>query len=363
MSRKPIRLAPWIALGAIALLIRPAGAQFAGVGGLVAPQAFPSPLMNFGGGLGAGVGFGAGLGYGGYGTQWMQNPYQGYLQGAADVTTANAQYQQTIQQARITREEARRSSLKTRHDAILERQWELSQLPDPEVERQKRLTRSLDRARHNPPITEIWSGDALNDLLRGIQTVQGTSSTGPDISLSPEVVKHINVTTGKTRGGVGLLRDDGKLTWPFVLRQSMFQDPRKQLNQLVPQAVKQARSGEVDVDTLNQINAAIKELEQSVDAGASGELSSSQFIEASRYVRELKDSAKVLQQSDVAKYFRSEWTPKGSSVGDLIKQMTSQGLKFGPAVSGDESYYTVLHRAMVDYDKGLTSLTTTGLNP
>jgi hypothetical protein len=363
MSCKPIRLVPGLVLAALALLVRPVGAQFNAVGGVVAPRAVPSPVSNFYGGLGAGIGFGAGMGYGGYGTQWMQNPYQGYLQGAADVTMANAQYQLTIQQAKSAREEARRSSLKTRHDAILERQWELSLLPDPEVERQKQMARNAERARRNPPATEIWSGDALNDLLRVIQTAQGTSSSGPDIPLSPEVVKHINISTGKTRGGVGLLREDGKLTWPFVLRQSTFQEPRKELNQLLPQAVKQARTGEVDVDTLNQINAAIKDLERAVDAGASNDLSSSQFIEASRYLRELKESAKVLQQSDVAKYFRSEWTPQGSSVGDLIKQMTSQGLKFGPAVSGDETYYTVLHRAMVDYDRGLSQLTTSGLNP
>src|SRR5262249_39654181 len=39
----------------------------------------------------------------GWGTQWMINPYEGYLSGAAAVTNANAQYQLTIQQAKIVR--------------------------------------------------------------------------------------------------------------------------------------------------------------------------------------------------------------------------------------------------------------------
>ena len=48
-------------------------------------------------------------------------------------------------------------------------------------------------------------------------------------------------------GGTGLLKDGGKLTWPFVLRQSTFDAERTQLNEQLQQAVKQAQSGEVGV--------------------------------------------------------------------------------------------------------------------
>ena len=363
MSFKPLYLVPVFVLGAVVLADRPAVAQFGGSGGLVAPTTFPSPMLNYGAGVGLGAGLGAGLGFGGFGTQWMQNPYEGYLNGAANLTNANAQYQQTIQQARIAQEEARRSSLQTRHQAILERQWEQSMMPDSEDIRQKQMTKSLERSRNNPPLPEIWSGTALNDLLRSIQTAQTNGTSGPEVALSPNVLKHVNMTTGKTAGGIGLLRGDGKLSWPFVLRQPTFKEPREKLNELLPQAVKQAHSGQVDVGLLNDINAAVKDLEQAVDAGAASDLTPTQYIQGARYLRELKQSTRVLQEDDVAKYFRSEWTPQGSTVADLVKQMTQQGLRFAPAVSGDESYYTVLHRALVDYDKGITQLTTTGLNP
>jgi hypothetical protein len=81
-------------------------------------------------------------------------------------------------------------------------------------------------------------------------------------------------------------------------------------------------------------------------------LTPSQFIQASRYARELKSGYQMLQQSDVAKYFRASRTPQGSTVGDLVNQMTKERLRFGPAISGDEPYYTSLHRLMVDYDLG-----------
>jgi hypothetical protein len=354
-----VRLTPLLAAASLLFASLPARAQFAGVGGVTAPAVLPSPV--FGGGLGAGLGFGAGYGWGmgmGWGTQWMQNPYEGYLSGAANVTMANAQYQQTIQQARLTREEARRSALETRKQAILERQWELSLQPDPEQIRQQQMMKSLQRSRNNPPATEIWSGVALNDLLRAIQGAHSKGVTGPDVALSPDVLRHINVTTGTTYGGIGLLRDGGKLSWPYVLEQGSFDADRKQLDDLMAQAVKEARGGRVSRNVLNDLRSTMTRLERSLDAQVA-DLTPTEFIEGSRYLRELKDSLKVLQQSDVSRYFRTEWTPQGSTVSELVRQMTQQGLRFAPAVSGDQSYYTVLHRGLVDYDMGIAQLTST----
>jgi len=348
-----LRLTPVFVLASLTFASVPARGQFAGAGGVVAPAALPPPVF---GGYG-------GLGYGGYGwgTQWMQNPYEGYLNGAASVTTANAQYQQTIQQAKLTREEARRSALQTRRATIEERLYELSLQPDPEKIRQEQMMKSLQRSRNNPPLVEIWSGTALNDLLRDIQSSHTSGLPGSrEVPLSPEVLKHINVTTGTTYGGVGLLRGDGKLTWPYSLQQSIFEDQRKRLDELLPKAVEEARAGPVSAPLLNNIRSTQQQLGRVLDAHVS-DLTPSEFTEASRYLRELNSSVRVLQQSDVSKYFRPAWTPKGATVGELVQQMTREGLRFAPAVSGDESYYTSLHRALVDYDMGVAQLTT--MNP
>ena len=344
-------------MAAMMLAAVPARAQFVGVGGITAPAVLPPPVFRGGFGLGYGrFGLGySGLGLG-WGTQWMQNPYEGYLNGAANVTTANAQYQLTIQQAKLAREEARRSALQTRRAAIQERQYELSLMPDAEQIRQQQMMKSLQRSRNNPPAVEIWAGTALNDLLRAIQSSHTRGVTGPDVPLSSGVLKHINMTAGTTRGGVGLLRNDGKLTWPYVLRQAKFDEQRKRMDELLPQAVKAAHAGPVGVELLDDLNATQKQLERTLDARVA-DLTPSEFIQGSRYLRELKDSLKVLQQSDVARYFRTEWTPQGSTVAELIRQMTREGLRFAPAVSGDESYYTSLHRSLVDYDMGLSQLT------
>lgn len=355
------RLTPVLVAATMLSAALPATGQFSAVGGLTAPSVLPAPIFNYGGYYPRGYGLGYGLGYG-WGTQWMQNPYQGYLNGAANITTANAQYQLTIQQAKQAREEARRSALETRKQTLLERDWERSLQPDPEQIRQQQMQKSLQRSRNNPPSVEIWSGTALNDLLRAVQSSQKSGATGSDVPLSPEVLKHINFTTGTTYGGVGLLRNDGKLTWPYALSQSAFDSTRKQMNELLPQAIEQARSGPVSAEVLNTIRSTQQQLDRILDAQAAN-MTPSEFTEASRYLRELKDSLRVLQQSDVAKYFRPAWTPQGATVGELVQQMTREGLRFAPAVSGDESYYTALHRALVDYDLGAAQLTAMRARP
>lgn len=343
MFQTLIRLSPWSAVLATAFLVAPAHAQFNGGSGAANPMAY--------GGYGPNYGYGANPGYG----YTRQTPYQGYMNGAANITTANAQYQMTIQQAKQEQEKARRSALTTHRATIEERQYEQSLQPNPEEIRQKELQFNLQRARNNPPSSEIWSGTALDDLLAAIKDGQSHGLAGPEVPLSPDVVRHINLTTGTTYGGVGVLRDDGKLTWPAVLRKTDFDKGRQTINEQMQQAVTQARGGEVDATLLDGIGGSLKDLQAEIDAQVQV-LSPTQYVQASRYVRELKSSYQVLQRSDVAKYFQPKWTAQGATVAELVRQMTQQGLHFGPATSGDEPYYTSLHRSLVDYDIGIAQL-------
>ena len=68
----------------------------------------------------------------------------------------------------------------------------------------------------NPPETEIWSGYSLNTLLANLQQLAGKGVEGPTVALDPASLKQINVTV-KGQGNVGLLKERGKLNWPFAL--------------------------------------------------------------------------------------------------------------------------------------------------
>ncbi len=315
-------------------------------GAYTGPAMYPMPAGGggynpYGGGYGGGYGPGSRVG--------------GYLNGAANVTTANAEYQMINQQARLVREQANQSHLDTRRKTMEERQWELAQRPDPEEERQKDMYRNLQRARHNPPAVEIWSGDALNSLLTAVQGAQQRGIKGPLVPLAPDLLKHINVTTGVTRGSTGLLKAGGKLTWPFALRAPSFDGDRSNIDKLVREAVSQAPSGEINYTTLSTLDKGLQQLQGDIDAQIA-DLTPDQYVQATRYVKELKGGLNVLKQPDVSKYFSPQWKAQGSNVAELVAHMTANGLKFAPAVSGDESYYTALYQNLAAYDDGIAML-------
>jgi hypothetical protein len=316
-------------------------------GAYTGPAMYPMPAPSSGGGGGYGP-----WGWGGYGSI---NRYEGYLNGAANVTLANAEYQTITQQARLVREQANQTHLDTRKKTIEQRQWELAQMPDPEEERQKDMYRALNRARNNPPAVEIWSGDALNSMLTAFQGAQSHGIKGPLVPLPPDLVRHINVSTGVTRGSTGLLKAGGKLSWPFILRQPMFDADRAAVTKPLEQAVRQAPTGEVDVATINSLDKGIQQFQAEVDAKIA-DLTPDQYTEAMRYLKELKGGTNVLKQSDVSKYFGASGTAQGNNVAELVAHMTRNGLKFAAAVSGDEPYYSSLYQAMVAYDNGIATL-------
>jgi hypothetical protein len=81
-------------------------------------------------------------------------------------------------------------------------------------------------------------------------------------------------------------------------------------------------------------------------------MSSTDYIQALRYVNQMMDSMKALQDPGAANFF-TKWTVMAHSVGELVQEMTQKGLKFAPVTIGNEPYYTALQRAMVTYAAGL----------
>jgi hypothetical protein len=81
------------------------------------------------------------------------------------VTTANAKYEQTTQQARLEREKANQEHLQTRRSIAEEAEWERGRVPDPQRVREADTEAALNRARRDPPLTEVWSARSLNALL------------------------------------------------------------------------------------------------------------------------------------------------------------------------------------------------------
>jgi hypothetical protein len=302
------------------------------------------------------AGYGAG-GYGmGYGSSYNSMLHYGEMRGVADVTTAQGQYWKTIQEARLLRAQGYRSALDTAHKMIEEAAYERGEWLagiDPEKNRQRDMAVALDRARHNPPATEIYSARSLNDLLDHLKMVQGTGQAGTNVPLDPDTLRGVNLTGQDTRANVGLLRD-GKLHWPLPLQGSEFADGRERLNRLIADAVNEARFGNtIDAGKLKDMRAELGRLNAALLADV-GELSPSNYIEARRYLNLLDDAVKALEDPKVVNYFNSNWVARGKNVAELVQFMSRSGLRFAPAAPGDADAYRALYNALAAFDAGLT---------
>src|SRR5262249_46175897 len=83
------------------------------------------------------------------------------------------------------------------------------------------------------------------------------------------------------------------------------------------------------------------------------DLSPDDYVEAKHYLKELDQALRILKRPDVAKYINNEYAARSKTVGELVQTMSSLGLRFAPAVSGNEAAYNSLYRGLVTYDLDL----------
>ncbi|MGE3804798.1 MAG: hypothetical protein AB7K24_09020 [Gemmataceae bacterium] len=281
------------------------------------------------------------------------NPYSGNLYGAASVINAQGQLMLDTQKTYMQKEKILQEKQVTRRKAIDEYLYEQSVLPTPEEKRERSRQEQLQRSRNDPPLTEIWSGKALNDLLLDIQRLSAAPAYVPSMPIDPTMLQHINISTGRTEGSVGILDNLENLQWPFALTDSTYDKDRAAVEKLSKEAVNQA-------STMNRVDpTTLRSLIQSVDNMVNrlrnniANTPSTQYVSAKRFLTELQNATKVLQQPNVASYF-SNWKLRGNTIAEVVDFMTAKGLKFAPASAGDESYYTALQRQLSNYDIALS---------
>jgi hypothetical protein len=276
------------------------------------------------------------------------DPYSGFLHGGADMVRAQGDLQIQLQQARITRQQAEQAKLDTRRKAFDQHLYERAKRPTIEDDRERARTERIRRARNQPPLTEIWSGYALNTLLDAIIKMQAQGMQGPNVPLDPYMLGRINVTTGASAGNFGLLRDGGRLTWPVTLRAAEYAKARKQLDKLAEAAYHQARQGMVEADTITEMNGLVRQLLTDLRSNIRN-VSANDYIRSKRFLNQVSRSVRALDDPNVSNFVTGKWSARGDTVAELVRNMTGQGLRFAPATQGGESAYTALHSALVAY--------------
>jgi hypothetical protein len=295
-------------------------------------------------------------------------PYQyngrlgGYMSGAADVINAQSQQMTETQRARLKREEVEQKKIETRRKLFDERRYELENTPTLQEEQEKLRETELRRMSKTPTMVDIWSGAAMNVILQDAISKQSQGIRGASIPVTSETLSKLNVVTG-TGGNVSALNDnEGKLTWPIPLLGAPFEGDRKILDDLFAQVVKQARSNNIDRALIPTIDKRIESMRTSLKQNID-DMSPSESIESRRYLSQLSDASKALRNPKASNYFNGKWVAKGRTVDEVVRNMSAEGLRFGPATPGDEPIYTSFYTSLAAYDGYLVTELKTDLRP
>jgi hypothetical protein len=303
-------------------------------------------------------------GYGGQGTSGgyggsYEDPYAGYLRGVATVTNAQGAYLSQVQQARLSQSQADVAKLDLRRRVADEAVAERKNWLNPEAQRVKDTEAAYTRATREPPLTEVLSGQSLNDLFTHAANLQEKARLqgvqAPNVPLDEDLLRQVNLTGAGSSGSIALLKDRGRLNWPLTLQGPDYDEARRRLSALVPEAVGQARyNNPVDAGLLRQMLADVRRLNDTLQHNV-GDVSPSEYIQARRFLGGLEGAIKALRDPNAGNQVNQKWAPQGRNVAELVDFMGRNGLRFAPATAGDEPAYRHLYQRLLTYDAALAT--------
>jgi hypothetical protein len=315
-------------------------------------------------GYGGSSSYGANPGYGGYGGNSggssnsygsSGDPYSGDVRAGSSTSEAQGRLAVQLEQAKLTRERAKQARVATRRQLFDEILYERAHLPSVTDSQEQLAALRLRRSQGTPPVTEVYSGKALNDLLTNLKNLRRRAVHGPRIPLDPDMLTHINVR-GHGSGNLGLLKHGGRFAWPLGLRDLQPADSARDVRNLLKtkaiEAVRQAESGEVSAGLLKDLRHNVGKLRRLLVRNITA-LSTGRYIEAKRFLNHFDEAIQALGQTDAGHTFDRTYTARGKTVEQLVDHMARHGLTFAPAVLGEEAAYRALHEALAAYSIAL----------
>jgi hypothetical protein len=206
-----------------------------------------------------------------------------------------------------------------------------------------------------PPLAEVYSGKALNALLREVSAAHSKGVCGPKVPLDAGLLRRVNLAP-PGGGNFALLKGGGKLRWTVALREERFRGDREQVTKLVGKALRDLKrdpTKAVRKSIIADLAGALRRLGDGL-AEEVADLSPSQYIEARRYLNQLGEAVKVLQSPGAGRFVEGTYAARGSSVAELVEHLRQHSLGFAPAVQGEEKAYRDLYDALAAYRAGLT---------
>jgi hypothetical protein len=321
-----------------------------GVGGPGVDMSNPYAASTYGSGYGAGANpYG-----GGY-----SDPYSGYLYGIATGLRAQGAFYKDMEAARLMREAALQAQLDTKKKRFDLETYIRNNTPTYTEVQAKNAQQTLDRIQAHALPGEIQSGQSLNVLLKDIGKHQNRKVSLASIPLEDELLKHLNVTT-PNGGNLGLLRDEGRFTWPTALLDLGTPQELRDVETLAQRLAKQAVDGNpVQANFLKDLESTLDKMRDSLTRKVN-EIRTPQYLEAKRFLNDF-DAAVVALGTNTAPQINGfyRFVRGGKSAQEVADYMLQHGLLFAAATNGDEGAYQALHTALANWDIQLHAGTAT----
>jgi len=277
------------------------------------------------------------------------DPYGGFLRGTADVIRAQSHTMLDQERARILREQAIQAKLETKKKALETDLWIKANTPTFTEEQAKVAKTILKRIQTNANPAELWSGSALNILLADLAKHLGVKAAVGSLPVDEEVLRHLNITKSGL-GNLGLLRNEGRFTWPKALRDLARPADQKEMEVQAQALVTQGANGKVDENLLSELKTNVAKVRKELSAKVN-DISTNQYIDSKRFLNNFEDALLALEQGDAVAYFNfQKFVAGGKSVQEVAGYLIDRGLRFAPAIAGDEAAYTAMHSALAAYD-------------
>jgi hypothetical protein len=270
------------------------------------------------------------------------------FQSAADLIRAQGEYELTYQEARLVNQQVEKAKVDTRRHIYDEWLEERAKRPTLQDEAERDQANELRRALKNAPAQEILSGHTLNIILQDLGARQSQWAAGPATPIDPQILQHVNVTV-RGASGTGILKavcDGGTLSWPMALRGTAYEEETDRIDQGLADAIRGApASHTIDPDTLSDLLEDLGELRGELSKHIE-ELTPSDHVQAKRFLDQLGEALRGLQQPGALDRLREKQVPEGRTVPELVRFMTAKGLVFAPAAAGDDAAYIALYNAL-----------------
>jgi hypothetical protein len=346
-------------------LTTPFGTTPFGVGGVTNPY---TAALTSTGALPFNAGYDASLYSNPYGEN--SNPYGnygesqlgGYVRGVADVVNATGRLMINEQQAHLLRQKVKQEQLETWKKGFDYWLYYRDHMPTAEDDRQRAVQLQVRRAQNAPPVGEIYSGQSLNTLLDDLQKkmTKDADFRNPALPLDDEALNHLNITPAQG-GNPGILKNEGKFQWPQALNGPQFKEDRTIVSDLSPTIYDQVVRNRLDAGTLEAITAAVRRMEQQL-TDSIRDLTPTQYAEARRFLSNFQDALALVKKPGSGEYFNAK-ALKGKTVGELVQYMLNRGLRFAPALPGDEPAYVAVHRGLIVFASNVNPQVATEQRP